>query len=148
MNYNDEFDIREKVITKKVYMVKEKGTWGEKEMNMFYAIRFCEKHPDNPNLQEFKEKLCDAMTDEEKETDHYYRYRISKDTVVGISQMCVETYPCSHDIQLNGKNVKWDVFECYKFFVDNGVKPPKHIASYTSREEFENKIFGCDDDDY
>ena len=127
-------------------MVKENGVWGEKEMNTFYASRFCRKHKDNPKLQEFAEKMYDDLIDEEKKTDSYYRYRISEDLVVGISHMCIETYPCGHDIQLNGENVGWDVFECNKLFVDNGAIPPKHIAQYTSEEDFRQGVFW--DSDY
>lgn len=142
--YNTEFDIQEKEVVNKVYMYREPGTWGEKEIEGYELYRLNKIYPDNEKLKKIIKNVEDCYSKKEKDTDNYDRYKISDDIIVGIGQTCIETYPCHHSFELNGKRVEWNAFDCHKFFVKNGCKPPKHFIEYDDNFSI-NQMLNSDD---
>ena len=44
-----------------------------------------------------------------------------------ISDMCLESYPCQHWVEINGKRYLWGARKIFKYFNDNNMEVPEHF---------------------
>ena len=59
----------------------------------------------------------------------------TKPTII-VSDSCLESNPCKHDVVVNGKKYEWLTgIEIYKLYVENNMVVPQHFLRYKKRVE-------------
>jgi len=102
------------------------------------------KYPECKKLQEWyesewKKNIGRSEWCGTNSNNTFVQYKIDENTILFISDVCVETYPCEHRYYLNKEKMDWDVFDCVEYFKMQGKNPPEHFKCYIGgkKEEFD-----------
>jgi hypothetical protein len=87
------------------------------------------------------EDLYDCKSSDHSDMD---LFKLTNGDVVGVSNRCLESYPCQHTFSLNGVTMKWGTLVATAYIQEhNDDQLPEHLETYRDKRTMSD-LMGSD----